>query len=176
MNPLHARLATLRRRLRFVVTFRGVCWSASIVLLACILACLLDWRFHLPALVRAILLVGSLVGAGVVAYRALLQPLLVRTDDLSLALRVEEAYPDLNDSLASAVQFLEQSRRGSKAPPTSHESSSIRLEAVRRTMRQLDAVDFGRAVSARGVGRAGLSFVTTAALVAVLVGANPALA
>lgn len=176
MNPLHARLAALRRRLRFVVTFRGLCCSATVVLLACLLAGALDWKFHLPALVRAVLLVGTLTGAGVVAYRALLRPLLVRTDDLSLALRVEEAYPNLNDSLASAVQFLEQSRRGGQTQPANLESSILRLEAVRRTMRLLDGIDFRRAVSARGVGPAGLMFAGAVAVVALLVVANPSLA
>src|SRR5262249_27945552 len=159
MNPVHARLAALRRRLRFVVTFRGACWLASVVLMGGLLAGLVDWQFHLPSLVRAVLLVGTLTAGGVVAYRALLRPLLLRADDLSLALRVEEAYPDLNDSLASAVQFLEQSRSGTRAPSTSLESSILRLEAVRRTMRLLDGVDFNRAVSSRGVGRAGLSMI-----------------
>ena len=87
---------------------------------------------------------------------ALIRPLLVRTDNLSLALRVEEAYPNLNDSLASAVQFLEQSKRGGPGQSASLESSILRLEAVRRTMRLLDGIDFRRAVSARGVGPAGL--------------------
>lgn len=176
MNPLHARLAGLRRRLRFVVTFRGACWSASVLLVACALAGVLDWKFHLPALVRAVLLVGTLSAAGVVAYRGLFRPLLVKTDDLSLALRVEEANPDLNDSLASAVQFLEQSRRGAGGQSTNLESSILRLEAVRRTMRSLDSIDFGRAVSSRGVGPAGFSFACAGAIAAILIVANPGMA
>ena len=101
--------------------------------------------------------------------------MLVRTDDL-LALRVEEAYPDLNDSLASAVQFLEQSKRGGQTQPANLESSILRLEAVRRTMRLLDGIDFRRAISSRGVGPAGLMFVAALAIVALLVVANPSLA
>ena len=122
------------------------------------------------------LLVGTLAAAGVVAYRALLRPLLVRADNLSLALRVEEAYPDLNDSLASAVQFLEQSKQRGQGQTANLESASLRLEAVRRTMRLLDGIDFRRAVSARGVGPAGVMATCATAVVALLVVADPVLA
>ena len=113
MNPLQLRLAALRRRLRLVVTFRGVALVLVILLLAAVATGLLDWRLpgHLPSLVRAILLVGTLALGGTLAYRYLLRPLWANADDLSLALRVESRYPTLNDSFASAVQFLEQPAR-----------------------------------------------------------------
>ena len=58
MNPLQLRLAALRRRLRLVVTFRGVALVLVILLLAAVATGLVDWRLpgHLPSLVRAILL------------------------------------------------------------------------------------------------------------------------
>ena len=107
MNPLQVRLAALRRRLRLVVTFRGVSWVSALLLLVLALGGLLDWRIHLPDLVRALLLVATVSAAGYMAYRYLLAPLWGKAEDLSLALRVEERYPVLNDALASAVQFLE---------------------------------------------------------------------
>src|SRR5689334_19857942 len=100
-TALQQRLAALRWRLRSVVTFRGACWVAALVLLAAALAGWLDWRLHLPAAVRALLLTGTLGAAGYVAYRHLLRPLASRADDLTLALRIEEHYPGLNDALAS---------------------------------------------------------------------------
>ena len=103
MNPLQIRLAALRRRLRLVVTFRGVAALVALVLLVLVLGGLLDWRVHLPDLVRALILAGTLGGAGYVAYCHLIRPLWTNADDLSLALRVEERYPVLNDALASAV-------------------------------------------------------------------------
>ncbi|MCI0354117.1 MAG: hypothetical protein L0099_03620, partial [Acidobacteria bacterium] len=106
MNPLRHRLAGLRRRLRFVVTFRGACWLGSLLCFAVVLAGLLDWRVHLPGAVRAVVLAGTLGGAGYVLLRYLVRPLAAPADDLALALRVEARYPELNDALASAVQFL----------------------------------------------------------------------
>ena len=75
MNPLQIRLAALRRRLRMVVTFRGLSWVAALLLLVLALAGLLDWRIHLPDLVRAVLLAATLAAAGYVAWRYLIGPL-----------------------------------------------------------------------------------------------------
>src|SRR5437016_4184530 len=110
-RPLSRRLAALRRRLRLVVTVRGVSWFLSVMLLAIACAGILDWRLHLPGLVRAAALTGTLAGAGVIALRCLILPLAARADDFALALRIEERYPYLNDCLASTVQFLERAAR-----------------------------------------------------------------
>jgi hypothetical protein len=152
MNPLQHRLAALRRRLRLVVTIRGAAWTAAILLLAVAVGGLIDWRVHLPSLVRALLLTGALGAAGYVAYQYLLRPLWVRSDDLSLALRIEARYPVLNDALASAVQFLEhpQSSDGLGSP-------SLRREAVQRALGQAQGFDFSPVVDSRGIGAAGLS-------------------
>ncbi|HYT95186.1 MAG TPA: hypothetical protein VEL76_41095, partial [Gemmataceae bacterium] len=112
MNPLQSRLAELRRRLRRVVTLRGGCYALAVLLGSLALACLIDQavhvRFHrdLPGMIRALFLVGILGGTAYVTYRFLWRPMAARTDDLSLALRVEEQYPILNDSLASTIEFL----------------------------------------------------------------------
>jgi hypothetical protein len=171
MNPLQLRLAAVRRRLRLVVTFRGTCWLLSLLFAVAVLAGLLDWQLHLPALVRAVLLAGGLVGTGFVAWRYLLRPLLARADDLTLALRVEAQHPPLTDVVASAVQFLEQ-------PPESEQtgSPSLRRQAVQRALGLAEGFDFGRVVDARGVRIAGASFVGTAALAVTLLLLDPTLA
>src|SRR5947209_18088541 len=131
MNPLQRRLAALRRRLRLVVTFRGVSWVFALVFLAAAVAGLVDWRLpgHLPSLVRALLLTGTLGAAGYVSYRFLFGPLGAPANDLSLALRIEAHFPVLNDALASAVQFLENS-----ADVERSSSPSLRREAVQRAL------------------------------------------
>src|SRR5947209_14018254 len=114
MNPLLSRLADLRRRLRRVTTFRGGCWALAVLVGSLALACLIDQSVYvrsnrdLPGLIRALFLTGILAATGYVTYRFLVRPMRTRTDDLSLALRVEEEYPVLNDALASTVQFLQQ--------------------------------------------------------------------
>src|SRR3954465_9719506 len=100
MNPLQTRLAALRRRLRTVVLWRGTSLLLVLVLGCATAAGLLDWQLHLPGLGRALLLAAALTGTGLVFYRYLLAPLAARADDLSLALRIEDEYPVLNDALA----------------------------------------------------------------------------
>jgi hypothetical protein len=152
--------------LRLVVWWRGL--AALVALLACcaVAAGLLDWRFHLPGLIRALLLVGSLSAAAYVAYRYLLQPLWSKSDDLTLALRVEEHYPVLNDSLASTVEFLQE-----PAQAEASGSASLRAEAVKRALRLAEGCNFNDVVDSRGVfvvGAGGLAAGVLAALLLLL--------
>src|SRR5579872_1813277 len=135
-SPLRQRLAALRRRLYLVATVRGVGWLLTVLVATAVVAGVLDWRWHLPGLVRAVFLVAALAGAAIIAIRYLLKPLSAKADDLALALRVEERYPALNDALASTVQFLNQ------PPDSGNDSASMRREAVRRAMRLMSGLDF----------------------------------
>jgi hypothetical protein len=173
MNPLQLRLATLRRRLRRVVTFRGVSAVGALLLFAAALGGLLDWfcyehHIALPSLVRALLLAGTLGLAGTIGQGLLVRPLRAPTDDLSLALQVEARYPVLNDALASAVQFLEQ-------PADSEQtgSPSLRQEAVERALRRALRFDFSPVVDTRGVRAAVLSLAAAGTLALMLSLAHP---
>jgi hypothetical protein len=167
---LRQRFAALRRRLRLVTTIRGTGLLLTVLLSAAVVAGLLDWRWHLPALVRAVVLIGTLAGAIVVAYRFLLRPLSAPSDDLSLALRVEEQYPSLNDALASTVQFLE---RGSQSESS---SAALEREAVKRALGRAAGCDFGKVVNKRGLVWAGLSGGVFTALALALSVLAPTLA
>src|SRR5581483_4055778 len=144
-SPLRQRLAALRRRHYLVAAIRGVGWLLTVLIASAIVAGVLDWRWKLPDLVRAVFLVGALAGAALIAVRYLFKPLTAKADDLALALRVEERYPALNDALASTVQFLNQSPEGG------NDSASMRREAVRRAMRLMSGLDFNRVVDTRGL-------------------------
>jgi len=147
-EQLRQRLAAVRRRLRFVTTFRGSTWLLALLLGGAAVAGLLDWRFHLPDVIRALLLVATLAGAGYVFYRRLFLPLREKDDDLTLALRIEQLYPGLNDSFASAVQFLDTEQ--------GHDSPAMRREAVSRGLRGVSKCDFSRLVNTRGLWRLGV--------------------
>jgi hypothetical protein len=170
-ETLLQRLAALRRRLRVVTACRGSGWLLTVLLAPAIAAGVLDWRFHLPALVRALLLIGTLFTAGVVALRYLLRPFASRTDDLSLALRVEERFPGFNDALASTVQFLIGAR--SEAPA---DSESLRRVAIQRTIGRAQGIDFNRVVDSRGLRAALLSAGMALAAIVALISLQPALA
>jgi hypothetical protein len=143
MHILQHRLASVRRRWRFVVGFRGLCALTALVVGAAALIGLADYYVHLPSLIRAYGLVAILAGGGYVAYRWLAHPLATRCDDLSLALRIEEAYPELNDALASTVQFIE----AEDIPG----SAAMRGRAIDKACDATSDLDFGRILDRRGM-------------------------
>jgi hypothetical protein len=161
-TALRHRLADLRRRLRFVAALRGSGWLLGLVLALAATAGALDFFVRLPDLARAVVLAGTLAGGAVVAFRHLFRPLAAPADDLSLALRVEEEYPGLNDSLASAVQFL-----GRPSRPEG-ESEAMEREAVRRALARASGYDFGKIVDRHGVRVAVLAGGAAVALAATL--------
>lgn len=144
MNPLLQRLARLRRRLVLATGARGLAATLIVVLGCSLVAGLLDWFLYLPSLIRGLLLVGLIVAGTVTAWRVLCQPLLRPRDDLALALRLEEAYPELNDGLASIVQFLQEPEDS----PTAG-SASMRRRTVEMVERQVAGLDFGRILQGR---------------------------
>ena len=141
---LFRRLARLRRRIRIVAGLRGLFALALVLVGGAALMGLLDWRFQLPGLVRAIGLVGIFALAGYVIIRWLVEPFRQSVDNLHLALRMEEKNPELNDVLASAVQFLDQ--------PADDDSSSplLRRVAIKRAIRLADDCNFNQLISLRG--------------------------
>jgi hypothetical protein len=157
-NPesLRQRLGVVRRRLRLVAATRGIGWLISASLVPLLVGGLLDWRFQLPPLVRGVLLVATLAMAGTVAVRYLFRPMAGQTDDLTLALRIEERFPGFNDALASTVQFL-----GRAEGDVPLESESLRRAAIEGTLGRAQGLDFTRVVDSRGLRSA----VLTAAMV-----------
>ena len=105
---------------------------------------------------RAFCLVGLLTGVALLFFRWLWQPLRTPTDNLSLALRIEDSFPILNDSLASTVQFL--AHEDAETP----DSASLRQEAVRRALRRAERINFYQIVDSRGLRTASLSMLAAA--------------
>ncbi|MCS7045967.1 MAG: hypothetical protein NZO58_06395 [Gemmataceae bacterium] len=157
MHLLQHRLASLRRRARLLITARAVAALLAITVGSTTIVGLIDFKLHLPSLVRAYALVGILTSAAWIAYRWFIVPFAGRNDDLSLAIRLEEAYPELNDVLASTVQFLEAEQ------PTG--SPAMRAKAIDRAMDLTAGLDFGRILD-----RAGLAWCTLAMTAALGLG------
>lgn len=160
MNPLLGRLAWLRRRLVVLTGVRGILAVLALVLGLGLLAGLLDWWLMLPSLVRAVLLAAILTGGAYVLFRLFLQPLLAPKDDLSLALKVEQHFPQLNDCLASTVQFLRQPSDSATAG-----SAAMRQKAVEQAFAKSEGCDFRQILDRRGALAALGAFVLVAAAV-----------
>src|SRR5262249_42952067 len=106
---------------------------------------LIDYLYDLYPLVRAVVLTATLTGVGLLVWKHLLVPLSKPMDDLSLALRIEDRHPTLNDALASTVEFLDRE----KGPDG--ESPAMRREMVRRTVGRVSALDFNKIVDRNGL-------------------------
>jgi hypothetical protein len=163
MNPLLSRLASLRRRVLLLEGWRGVCALATLVAGTMLVVGLLDWSVQLPSLIRALLLVGIVTGSALMAYRYLFVPFRSRCDNLTLALRIEEEFPELNDSLASTVQFLSEP---ADSPGAASGSVALRNKAVQQTVARSGQYDFSRIVSYRGAMILGVSILVIAAVAA----------
>src|SRR5688572_180348 len=133
---LPVRLAALGRARR-----RAAAGAAGFALVGVVAAGLAvvgaaDAHWHLPPLARGAALVAALAACGVLA-RRLLAAVRLRADPLAVALELERRFPPLNDSLASAVTFLEEEEDDDRGV-----SRRLRHAAVRRAERLSERYEF----------------------------------
>jgi hypothetical protein len=152
------RFAALRWRLRIVTLMAGLASSLAILFSAAIIIAAIDWQFGLPAFVRALALAATLASAMWVFWQRSLRPLARGDNNFALAMRAEGCFPHLQDSLASAVQFLEQDQDDSKIS-----SPLLRRIVIRLAIREADGCDFDRLVDYRSFWR-GAACLTVSAL------------
>src|SRR3954463_13759632 len=150
-SRLEARIATLRNRVRRLLALRGLGWLVGLLVPALILLGLADWAVHLDAIVRLAALAALAGFAGWLTWRYIVRPLIVRFNDLDIALRIEERWPGLNDRLASTVQFLRLAREEDVGR---FGSSALREATVRQTLEETEKIDFRSAIEPRPVLRA----------------------
>ena len=122
MTPtqLESRIKGLRNSLRRLLALHGLSWVLGVVVPLVILAGLADWLFHLDFVIRAVILAALAGCAAWLAFERIVRPLIVRFDDLDIALRIEERWPGLNDRLASTIQFLRMDARDDRMGSPAH--------------------------------------------------------
>ncbi len=150
-EPLPTRLRQLLLRFRRVIVMRDGSRVALLALLLVALFAWLDWRYRLPALIRGLALTGTLAALALVVLRTVIAPWRRERDCLAMARRVERQFPEFNDSLVSAVQFLELPEERQFG------SAELRHESIEYAIRFADDVDFNEAVASRGWKRSVLA-------------------
>lgn len=138
-SSLPTRLADLGRTRKTARVLTGAFSVLAVVVAGATLGCTLDATVGLPAVVRALILVATLVSAGVLFLRGVWKPLREPVRPLAVAHLLEARFPKLNDSLASAIDFL----TGGSATNTSARFQRI---AVVRAQRALEKCDTSRLV------------------------------
>jgi hypothetical protein len=111
-ESLPGQLADLGRSRKRVALAAGLFAFVATAVGLATLTGFLDAAIHLAPIYRALALVVILVAAGVVWLRGVARAVRYRTDALSVALELEDQFPSLNDSLASAIEFLEPGEEG----------------------------------------------------------------
>jgi hypothetical protein len=157
---LEKRIAALRGQVRRLLALYGSSWVVAGALLAILVAGLADWLFRLGPEVRLGLLLAVIGLTGWLVARFVVAPLVVRFRDLDIALRIERRWPGLQDRLATTVQYLEIGQSADGDREDLRGSRQLREETVRRTLAEVEGIDFREVVDARPARRS----VATAAV------------
>jgi hypothetical protein len=161
-HPIEQKLALLRRSVRRLVLVHGLSWMVGTALTAVILLGIVDYfvrfedrglRFFATSLVFAAL--------GWTAYRWLYRGLSTQLSDVDLAQRIQNRFPALGDSLASAVEFLHQPEEDPKAG-----SVALRQAVIAKTAAETERLDFLGVLQTRSIRRA--LFASAAVVLAAL--------
>ena len=111
---LPTRLAALGHARRVAVVCAAGFAVVSVTIALVTLFCTLDVWLRLSAAVRALFLVATLGTVGFLIVRRLFPAFREPTHPLAIAMRLEDRFPTLNDSVASAIEFESSDRFGSK--------------------------------------------------------------
>ena len=122
-----ADLGRFRKRVAVATAFFRF---VAVVVGCATLACVLDSLLHFPPLARAFALVLTLTLGGVFWLRGVSRAMALRTDALSVALELEGKYPNLNDALASAVDFLEAGEAESRGLSNRLQETAVKQRAL----------------------------------------------
>lgn len=128
-EPLTTKLGEIGRARKRVAVLSGLLLFVAAVVGIATAAGTADAALHLAPLPRALALVALLAAGCVVWARAVARPLGLRTDPLSIALELENRFPNLNDSLATAVEFLGPDAGDDDGPPKAPPGVSNRMVA-----------------------------------------------
>jgi hypothetical protein len=136
-EPLPSKLRDIGRARKRTAVLSGVFLFVATVLGLAALAGFVDAAAHIGALPRALALGTILALGGIVWVRGVVRPLKLPTDPLALALELENRFPNLNDALATAIEFHDPDG-DDDAPPKAPPGVSNRMlaHAVRAAERK----------------------------------------
>jgi hypothetical protein len=154
MHPLSQKIATLEHRLKLRRLAIAGCWTTATIITAALALGLADYilRYRDPGL--RIMETATFALAGMWAvYRWWYKPGRQRLDSLTVARRIESHFPQLNDSLASATEFLRQS----EDDPTAG-SAQLRRLVVAEAQTTVEGLPLDEIIDRRPLRRAAMWF------------------
>jgi hypothetical protein len=150
MHPLSQKIASLRRRLVLWQRALAACRIISTVFAAALVLGGIDYWLRVadPGL-RIMATLALAAAAAWAGYRWWYVPSRRRLQPLHVARRVEAHFPELDDSLASAVEFLEQSEDNRAAG-----SAQLRRHVVATAQTAVEGLPLERIIDRRPLRRA----------------------
>src|SRR5690606_13722612 len=149
MHPLQSKVRSLARHARWLLVLHGLSWVVAVVLLTILAVGLSDWLFRFEDPGIRLMATGSVVVAGGWAIaRYLWTALKQRYDDVAVALRIEKRFPELNDRLASTLQFLQQT----EDDPTAG-SADLRRAVIAETTAEVQRLDLSQVIDSQPTKR-----------------------
>ena len=141
-HPLKQRIVALRSRIRQMTIVYGVSLLVATVLSTVLLLGSADYllRFQDQG-IRLICSILVLAVAAWTSYRYLFLGLTVELPDVELAQHLQRQFPELGDTLASSIEFIEQP----EDDPTAG-SVSLRRAVIARTTAETDQLNFADAL------------------------------
>ncbi|MDP6114567.1 MAG: DUF4175 family protein, partial [Planctomycetota bacterium] len=113
-HRIEEKLQRLRTRLRISLAVAGIGRLFMLTLAYFAMTFVLDWWFHLTGSTRLFMLLTGVACIGFTLFRHLVQPLTLPLNQDNLALLIEKHFPELKESLISAVQFKREDASGSE--------------------------------------------------------------
>jgi hypothetical protein len=170
-HPLEQRLDRVRVRVKRLYAIRGAASFFSGVVGGIFLLGLLDYLVRFQDRGLRIMATLALVAlAGWLIHRLFYLPLKKPHRPVDLALAVERQYPNLNDRLASAVEFLGQDENDSLAG-----SPALRRAVIAETVAETEELDFDAAFDARPARRAMRAAVVVCLFAGLIVLLDPSI-
>src|SRR3989304_3031331 len=148
-HPLERKITRLRGRMRCLVTAYGLSAAVTGVLAALILLGLLDYLLRFQD--QGLRIFASLAFWGTLAwtfYRFIYLPATVRISNLDLAVKLQRHFPQLDERLASAVEFITQDEDDITAG-----SPALRRSVIAQTATEIEHLDFNQILDTRPVRR-----------------------
>ena len=105
--PAGALLASLRRRIRRYVWWRGLAWAVGCLVVAFWASLAWDWFFEPPPVVRVAVPAVAAAAFGWVVLEMIVARLRTPLSDRNMAMLVERRFPVFNESLMTAVELTE---------------------------------------------------------------------
>jgi hypothetical protein len=168
-HPLQRSIGAVRRRARRLILLHALVSVAVVVSAAAVVLVLADWFLHFQD--RGIRLLESaafLALGGWAGFRFLLTALRAHYSDVTLALKIERRFPELEDRLASTMQFLAEREDDPQAG-----SATLRRAVIAETAATLEQLDLSQVIEPRPVRRALATAGGVATLAAVFVAISP---